>query len=50
MCVCVCPAGKGSDVGNYYEIAQAKHLCFTIKLDIILIKMIHCGRFDHCKI
>lgn len=46
VCVCVCAAGKGRDVRSYYEIMQAKQLCFTIKYEIILIKMIHCGLFD----
>lgn len=41
LCVCVCAAGKGSNVGSYYGIMQAKHLYFTVKSDIILMmKMI----------
>lgn len=28
VCVSVCAAGQVSDVGSYYKIAQAKHLCF----------------------
>lgn len=38
LCVCVCAAGKGSDVQSYYELPQAKHLCNLIKSVIVLIK------------
>lgn len=46
--VCVRAAEKGSDVGSYYEITQAKHLCSTIKSDIAVRQMVYCGRFKQC--
>ena len=50
VCLCVCCEKEGNDVGSYYEISQAKHLCFTEQSDIILAKIIHCGWSDQCMI
>lgn len=48
VCVCVFCKVEGNYLWGYYEITQAKHLCCTEQLDIILAKIIHWWRSDQC--